>query len=180
MRAFVALDLPEVVLGPIAGLQAGLGVGRTVEPEVLHLTLAFLGEVSENEAADCADVLAGTSLPPVTLTLKGLDLFGGKRPAVLFVAAEGEGLDRLHGKVARAVREAGLHFPRERFRPHVTIARFGKEMSARDQVRLGEFLMLNGRFALEPVSCETVTLYRSHLREAGAIHEPLAQFSLGA
>jgi len=179
MRAFVALDLPEASFGPIAAVQAGLAFGRAVAPEALHLTLAFLGEIAESEAADLAEVLAGSALPPVMLTLKGLDLFGGKRPSLLVVGAEGEGLDRLHGKVAHAAREAGLHLPRARFRPHVTIARFAREMSARDQARLGDFLMLNGRFALEPERCETITLYRSHLRETGAIHEPLAQFTLG-
>lgn len=178
MRAFVALDLPEPALDPIARLQAGLTVGRVVPEDNLHLTLAFLGDIAEPQAADLAEALAGITLPRVTLTLKGLDMFGGRRPSVLFVAAAGDGLERLHDKVARAVREAGVRLPRERFRPHVTLARFPREMTAKDQQRLGEFLALNGTFALDPMPVDTITLYRSHLREEGAIHEPLAQFDL--
>lgn len=178
MRAFIALDLPEALLAPITRLQAGLTVGRIVPEENLHLTLAFLGDVSEPQAQDVAEALMSVRLPPVTLTLRGLDLFGGRRPSVLFVAAEGEGLQRLHDKVMRAAREAGVELPRERFRPHVTIARFPREMGAKDQARLGEFLQLNGTFALPPEVADTVTLYRSHLREEGAIHEPLAEFEL--
>jgi len=178
MRAFVALDLPEELLEPIARLQAGLAVGRVMPEENLHLTLAFLGDVAEPEAMAVAEALAGLRLPAVTLTLKGLDLFGGRRPAVLALCAGGEGLDRLHDKVAQAVRGAGVTLPRERFRPHVTLARFRREMGAKDQARLGEFLALNGTFALPPARAETVTLYRSHLREEGAIHEPLAQVAL--
>lgn len=178
MRAFVALDLPEAALEAITRLQAGLAVGRVVPEENLHLTLAFLGDISEPQAADLAGVLAGLRLPAVSLTLRGLDLFGGRRPSVLVVMAEGEGLERLHDKVARAVREAGVTLPRERFRPHVTLARFAREISAKDQKRLGEFLALNGTFALAPMPADSLTLYRSHLREEGAIHEPLAQFDL--
>lgn len=179
MRAFVALELPEAVLMPLTRLQAGLAVGRAVPEDNLHLTLAFLGDISEPQAAALAEALDTLELPAVTLTLRGLDLFGGRRPSVLFVAAEGEALARLHDKVARAVRVAGIALPRERFRPHVTIARFARDLSAKDQQRLGEFLMLNGRFALDPVPGETVTLYRSHLSSDGAIHEPLAQYPLG-
>jgi RNA 2',3'-cyclic 3'-phosphodiesterase len=179
MRGFVALDLPDEALSGITRLQAGLSVGRAVSEENLHLTLAFLGEIREPQAADLAEALAGLSLPPVTLTLRGLDLFGGRRPAALVVAAAGEGLARLHDKVLRAAREAGVALPRERFRPHVTIARFAREIGAKDQARLGEFLALNATFTLAPMPAETITLYRSHLRPEGALHEPLAQFPLG-
>ena len=84
------------------------------------------------------------------LALSGLELFGGRRPAVLAVAATGDGLAPLHAKVMRLAREAGLALPRERFRPHVTIARFPREMGPKDRVRLEEFLALNGTFALPP------------------------------
>lgn len=178
MRAFVALDLPEEALAPISRLQAGLTVGRAVPEENLHLTLAFLGEIREPQAEAVAEALDGLALPPVTLTLSGLDLFGGDRPTVLFIAAEGEALQRLHDKVARAVREAGVALPRERFRPHVTVARLPKEMTGRDHRRLGEFLALNGRFSLPPQIAPSVTLYRSHLGHEGAYHEPLATFFL--
>ena len=178
MRAFVALDLPEEAVQPLTRLQAGLSVGRIVPEENLHLTLAFLGDVPEPQVAELAEALGGLDLPPVTLTLQGLDMFGGRHPSVLIARAAGEGLERLHDKVMRAAREAGMTLPRERFRPHVTLARFPREMTRRDQDRLGEFLMLNGRFLLPPFAAPAITLYRSHLRHDGAIHEPLAQFLL--
>ena len=178
MRAFVALELPEAHLAPVTRLQAGLSVGRVVPEENLHLTLAFLGDIGEAAAMAAAEGLAALTMPPVPLELAGLDVFGGRRPAVLVIRAAGAGLERLHDKVARAVRRAGVTLPRERFRPHVTIARFRREMSPRDQARLGEFLALNGTFALDPEPADTVTLYRSHLREEGVIHEPLAEVAL--
>lgn len=178
MRAFVALDLPEAALGPITRLQAGLSVGRVVPEENLHLTLAFLGDIVDSAAAELVGALEAAALTRVELALKGLDVFGGRRPGVLFVGAEGGGLARLHDRVVRAAREAGIALPRARFRPHVTIARLGKDMGPKDQRRFGEFLALNGTFALDPMPAETITLYRSHLRHEGAIHEPLAQFPL--
>jgi len=175
VRAFVALDLPETLVEPITRLQAGLSIGRAVPEDNLHLTLAFLGDIAEADAAALADLMQTIAMPPIPLCLKGLDIFGGRRPAVLSVMASGDGLVRLHDKIAHLAREAGIQLARERFRPHVTIARFRREMSPREHQRLGEFLALNGTFALDAAPADTVTFYRSHLREAGAIHEPLAQ-----
>lgn len=178
MRAFIALDLPEEVLEPITRLQAGLPVGRKVAEENMHLTLAFLGEVSEARLGDLAGALAGVRLPAFDLTLKGLDMFGGKKPHVLFVAALAPELERLHDKVANAVRAAGIKLPRDRFHPHVTLARFPRDMSPKDQQSLGEFLALNGTFALPPARVTRFTLYGSQLRPEGPVHEALAEFEL--
>lgn len=178
MRAFVALDLPEQMRRALTRLQAGLTVGRPVPEENLHLTLAFLGDVSDTLAHDVAEGLASVRLPGVVLGLSGLEVYGGRRPAVLAVKASGPGLEPLHAKVMRSAREAGVDLARERFRPHVTLARFGREMGAKDHKRLGEFLSLNGTFALPEEAAVSVTLYRSHLSQDGADYEPLASFQL--
>lgn len=180
MRAFVALDLPEALLAPLTRLQTGLDVGRAVPEDNLHLTLAFLGDVAETRLADLALALEGLSLPPVALALHGLDLFGGRKPGVLFAAAEDTAdLIRLHDKVMQAARAAGIALGRVRFRPHVTIARLPRSLTVKDERRLAEFLNLNGAFRTPPEPATSVTLYHSHLRPEGPLHLPLATVDLG-
>ena len=50
----------------------------------LFQACTFLGDVAETALADLALALEGLSLPPVEIALSGLDLFGGRRPGVLF------------------------------------------------------------------------------------------------
>lgn len=172
MRAFVTLDLPEALIAPLTRLQAGLDVGRAVPEDNTHLTLAFLGEVS-------AAALSDLSLAPVELSLRGLDLFGGRKPGVLFAAVEATpDLTHLHAKVLQAVRAAGIGMGRERFRPHVTIARLPRVLGPKHERRLADFLHLNGAFSTPPATATSVTLYESHLRPEGPLHLPLASVDL--
>lgn len=179
MRAFLALDLPEALRREVTWLQAGLEAGRPVEEDNLHLTLCFLGDISEPQARDVAEALAGLDAPPVELALRGVDLPGGRAPTLLWIGAEpSAALVALQAKCARLVRAAGVPLERRRFRPHVTLARFSRVPSPRESRAIGDFLALNGAARLTPARADTVTLYESHLRETGPLYLPLAEARL--
>ncbi|MGR3364824.1 MAG: RNA 2',3'-cyclic phosphodiesterase [Maritimibacter harenae] len=179
MRCFVALDLPEALIRPLTRLQAGLEVGRLVEPENLHLTLAFLGDISDATAREVAAGLAELPDGPIELELTGLDVMGGRKPnLVLMDARPTQALVNLQDRVRRVAQDAGIHMERRRFRPHVTLARFQKHMTPKEERGLAGFLAFNAPYALPPETADSVSLNRSHLREEGAIYEPLAEFLL--
>jgi 2'-5' RNA ligase len=142
MRLFVALEIPEPVRREVrrrmAGLRDRLPRARWVDPDVLHLTLLFLGEVAPDRVAPLAGRLAPAfaSHPALPLRLAGGGTFPPGRPARVAwigVAAPPE-LAPLQAAVALAAREA-LEPPAtpvaaaarptgERpFQPHITLAR---------------------------------------------------------
>lgn len=179
MRAFVAIDLPEPVRERIAVLQSALPVGQPVRAENFHLTLAFLGEQQEALIEEAHHGLQRVTAPGFDLKLAGLDTFGGEDPKILFVgAAKNEPLGRLRKQVRGAMHGAGIRLNRERFRPHVTLARFRRGMSLYDVERLRRFLSHHADFGLEPFAVTSFTLYRSTLRPDGAVHEALARYPL--
>ena len=53
IRAFIAIDFPDEVVKEIARVQEVLGkrqfTGKMTEPENLHLTLKFFGEIDEEK-----------------------------------------------------------------------------------------------------------------------------------
>lgn len=184
MRIFVAIELPEAICEAIGRLQAELGAGRIVQPDNLHLTLAFLGEIEPFEVEALHEALSSVDWAPgPRIALAGLEVFGSEsRPeaVVLGVRADPE-LTRWHAAVMRAAREgAGLSLARRRFRPHVTLARFGKRPAPVDLARLGGFLSAEGAVALEPFSAERVVLVRSTLGPGAPRHEVLATYGTGA
>ena len=179
MRAFIALTLPDVALDALEVVQRALPAGRLAARETLHLTLAFAGEHPDEKIEALHEELASVRAPAFDVALQGLGTFGGRRPAVLYAGVKANGaLMALHGKVLRAMRAAGLEIPRERYRPHVTLARIRAPLAVAVETRLARFLAEHADFAPRPFRAHGFTLFRSHLRPDGAWHEALEVYPL--
>ena len=173
MRAFVGVELPEALSEALEGVQAALP-GRHVALDNLHLTLAFLGEVDEGKVWALAEGLAELRLAAPELRVTGLDVFGGRRPNLCFASVEKTpALEAAREAVQRVCRSAGIDLRRERFRPHVTLSRFGRELGPHEEERLAAEL---GVVHLPAAWAEGFALYRSDLRPEGAVYTPVAEF----
>lgn len=180
MRAFVALDLPEDVLDALQALQPGLPVGRAMGRDTMHLTLAFAGEHPQERIEELHDELSRLSAPPFGLQLKGLGSFGGDIPSILFAGVEAEkALEGLARQVRSALRRAGLPVPRDKFRPHVTLARFRPRMGPSELELLNRFVAERAGFRAGPFPVTSFALYESLLHPEGARHRELARYPLG-
>lgn len=73
---------------------------------------------------------------------------------------------------------AGLMLPHERFRPHVTLARFSPGAGTGVEAELAAYLGRNATFGTEAFTVREVILYRSSLTGGGAIHTPIAEYPL--
>jgi 2'-5' RNA ligase len=181
IRAFVAVPMPEAVAGDLIAAQAGLPAGRPVEAGNLHLTVAFLGEHPRPVIEDVHLALAGLRAPAFDLTLEGLDLFGDAKPRVLHAGVRPErGLTRLREKVMQAARGAGLEMGRERYQPHVTLARFNRGLVGADALRMRDFAGSGAGFRSGPFRVEGFGLWRSFLGRSGPVYEEMAAYALDA
>lgn len=179
MRLFLAIDPPDETRDALAAVQGDLTTGRKMDPDTFHLTLAFLGEQSEAAAEELDLELQGLSSPAFDLTLSGLDTFGGSTPAVLFAGVADPGpVTELHKAIRRRVRSAGIELDRERFRPHVTLARFRKRLTPDALEAIRMFLARNAGFRADPFTVESFVLYESETLSEGAVHTELVRYPL--
>ena len=179
MRAFVGLPLPEETILALETLQEEIPVGRVVPGDNLHLTLAFLDDQPDFALQLLHEELTQVAAVPLTLRITGLDLFGGRAPRILFAAvAPDPALSGLRDRVRRAAERADMPLPRERFRPHITLARFPRQMPEHKAQRLGAFMQAQGDFSLPEVQIDHMALFRSTLTPDGARYEVLADYPL--
>lgn len=179
MRTFIALPLPDPVLDRLEALQATIATGRFVPRENLHLTLAFLDEQPVDLLEDLHAELEAIAVPPFPIGLGGLGGFGGDRPRALFVgAASTTALIGLHRRVRSAIRSVGIALPRERFRPHVTIARFRNHEPPETCAKLAWALRVHSAFAIEPFAITQFSLMRSRLTPDGPLYDALSTYPL--
>ena len=178
-RIFLALPLPDALVGAVTLLQHMLPLRRPVPADQLHVTLAFLGEI-DGPAVDALHVeLEAVRAAPVPIALRGIDTFGGERPRVIHAPVVPDpALSALRRAVGRAVRDAGLSPDARRFVPHVTLAR--ERPRGPDLMRLEQAVAAAGDFAAGPVSARGLVLFESHLHPEGARHDPLAVYPLDA
>ena len=188
IRAFVAVELDgavkEVLAGLIDGLRkAGLVGLRLVEPEAVHLTLKFLGDVPETvaEAIPPAIGEAVRGLRPFDLATGDTGVFPSRgAPRVLWIGLNGDlaQLLDLHRRLEEALEPLGFARERRPYRPHLTLGRLRERASSTERRRAAEALSSMGPCPGTPIAVRAVSLMRSVLLPAGAEYSRLSRVPL--
>jgi 2'-5' RNA ligase len=175
-RLFVAIALPEGVRQHLGLLSGGVPGARWVDPENLHLTLRFIGEVDGGWADDIGAARSGISAKPFDLTLAGIGHWGTReRATTLWAGVEkNPGLSHLHDKIESTLVRLGLEPEGRKFSPHVTLAR----LSGSPDSRVAKFIADHNLFRLPPFRVTAFTLFSSFLSRGGAIYTPEADYAL--
>ena len=123
-RLFTAIEIPSAIRTRLSLMRAPIHGARWIEPENMHITLRFAGDIDGRTADDFADHLADVSVAPFTVSIVGGGAFGGRDPRVLWAGVDlSPQLDALYRANERAARLAGLEADPRNFKPHVTLAR---------------------------------------------------------
>lgn len=180
MRLFVAVELDRGMKKALARARdealAGLDGLRATADDGFHLTLRFVGEVSDDRITDviAAAEAAADVASPFTLELRGLGCF--PKPGVARVLWAGiepcEPLARLARSVDAEVRRRGFPPEPKGFVPHITLAR-ARGRPARLTVPLDAAVP---RFGEQSV--EEIVVMESRLSPRGPTYVPVARVPL--
>ncbi len=136
MRLFIAVPLPpELTDRAAALLPPALPALKPVRPELMHITLAFLGWTPDDRLGDVVAAARAAAIAhrsfDVAISAAGRFPASG-RPKVIWlgIGAGTEALAALAADVARELRAGELTFEDRPFAPHLTLARVRVEASA--------------------------------------------------
>ncbi len=184
-RTFLAVDLSAEMTDNASELADRLKSAdadvKWVQQETLHLTLKFLGDISDQEIAWVCQKVRGVcdQRSPFALSCVGAGAFpNDESPRTLWLGVEEgkEALESLQAELDEALVEG--RFPREtrRFHPHVTLGRVkrgGPELAV-----LSQLVQDNKAYDAGSRQVDSVVVYASDLERGGPIYTPLARVKL--
>ncbi len=145
----------------------------TRQPENLHITFHFIGEMPNNEILKLKNVLQPVleTNYPVDLHLNGLKYFKRKnKPSVLYINVDDQGqvLQNIYRQIQIILFENGfIDQPRTHFKPHITLARIKRVTS--DFYQAIENINVDIHYS-KPVKIQII---ESILQPEGAIYKEL-------
>ncbi len=185
MRLFVAVNLPAAERRAAYEAAAPLRTARLpvkwVAEDAIHVTLRFLGEVSDERVGPIADALGGAvrAARPFDLGLGGVGAFPSlARPRVVWIAVERHpALELLANDVEKALMALDFEPELRPFHPHLTLGR--AERSARPAAFAGLEALAAEIEWQGATAVESVDLMQSVLGPKGPRYTVLARATLG-
>ncbi|MFA5339638.1 MAG: RNA 2',3'-cyclic phosphodiesterase [Candidatus Omnitrophota bacterium] len=182
IRVFIAIELPPQARDELISVQATLKRSgadvKWVEPENIHLSLRFIGDVGPDKTEEIKNQLAGvaSASKAFELTMKGIGAFPDlDHPRVIWAgvdrgAAESARIaDGLEAKL-RAIGIAGEEMLKNKFHPHITL---GRVRSGRNGDKLRGLVETVGFEAGPVIKAEYLTLFMSRLTPQGSVYTAL-------
>ena len=177
-RCFVALEMPREVITYIEEIQnlikkKNLFYGKFTEPENLHLTLKFLGEIDEKKLEEAKTKLGEIKLSGFEANLGEIGVFSKKFLKIVWIKLNGKGIFELQKLIDNALKDIGFE-SEERFMSHITIARIKK---VGDKTSFLEYLK-NIKLRKIKFNVSEFFLKKSELHEEGPVYENIKQYPL--
>lgn len=186
MRTFIAIEISEDIRSILGQIQSHLKYSgadvKWVAPNNIHLTLKFLGEISENKCEEIKSILdkIGAASKPFEISVKDIGAFPKiEYPRVIWV-----GLDKgakeaaaLAAEIDEELSKMGFEKESRPFAAHLTI---GRVRSSKNKDALKSKLTA---YSLQPTAedqaVSSVILFQSTLTPKGSIYTKLHESRLG-
>lgn len=182
MRLFIALDIPGRIR---AHMQEYMERARNLAPEArwarpegLHVTLKFIGHVSDPKVEEIKTGLAAVKSLPFSVKFESVGFFPSpKSPRVFWIGVEGgAALSQLAASIDNATQRLGIAREERDYSPHLTLARAG---SGPGTLRpLASLLESEAPPHFGTMTAREFFLYQSQPQRGGSKYTKLQRFGL--
>ncbi len=181
VRAFLAFDLDnEEVKKNLTEAQRLLAKTdadiKLVEPENIHITMRFLGDITLNMADKVHEEMKKIQFKPFTAKISNIGVFPNLNYPRVVWAGITQGADQLQSifsQLEPSLQQLGFTPDPKGFSPHLTIARI---RSTRGKPQLVEFVQKNANYNFGEVNVASLKLKRSELTPQGPIYSTLKEY----
>ncbi len=186
-RTFIALEMNEDVQryleGVIRQMAHVLPRLRWVDPAGIHLTLAFLGELTDEHLTEVTQAAeaAAQRMNLFSYRISSMGIFGSpKSPRIIWIGIDEPSgtLTRLHSMLNKELEQRGFDVDRRSFAPHLTLARVKAPLTQTEQKSLQEMLTKGGNVSSKEYAAQSIHVMKSELTREGAKYTSLREICL--
>ncbi len=187
MRVFIAIELEQAIKKALAGLQSEMlkktdikrGDAKWVEPDLTHLTLKFLGEITDQQLVEVCNItkeVAGHH-KSFDIDIGQVGSFGGKTTRILWVGAglQSKELLQLQTELEENLSQAGWPKENRQFSGHLTLCR-ARNLHAGE--KLGQLAGQYKDLSLGQMNVDSLCVFQSELTPKGPIYTSLGNYKL--
>lgn len=184
IRAFIAIKIPEDIIQQIVGVQdvlkrSGVSV-KWVEPQNIHLTLKFLGDIVESQIGGIVQVIQESTeeIDPFQISISHVGAFPNLRyPRVIWVGVQDvqKVLQKFQHRLEQGLTTLGFVIEEGIFKPHITIGRIKSQKGKGNLLRIVETLV-NTQLGI--VQVNSIHLIQSSLKPTGPEYTVLHTINL--
>jgi 2'-5' RNA ligase len=183
MRCFIAIEMSETVKSALSVIEEEFKKSRAdvkwVNPENMHLTLKFLGNIKEEIVEKIINIMKRicSHYSPFNLEIKSVGMFPNRKsPRVLWVGVEDNNvLKTFQEEIDNGMASTGFEREDRKFTPHLTLGRF---RSSRGNEPLLEAIKLHEKDHFGSINVKSIFLIKSDLSPAGARYTEISEISL--
>ena len=188
IRSFIAIELPRELRLGLSQLQSRLkqagqpGI-KWVDPNGIHLTLKFLGNIAAARTGEITGAIeqAARGIAPFQLGLGEMGAFPSlSRVQVIWVGIGGEvtKLSQLQKNLESSLAPLGFTPESRPFTPHLTLARLRQRVPTGDGKDLGQLIAATRPETTYTFKVNAINLIRSQLTREGATYSRLSAVGL--
>ncbi|MEA3489587.1 MAG: RNA 2',3'-cyclic phosphodiesterase [Candidatus Omnitrophota bacterium] len=185
IRCFIAVEISDEARAELSRIIGILKGSRSdvkwVVPDSVHLTMKFLGYISEEKVPAITGKLDGIAreMGPFDMMLSGIGVFPDWGYARVLWVGVGDGSEKakdLAACVEEAMAQQGFEKEKRSFSPHLTLGRI------RTSKNKNELKKLTDTIEVRPaaIRISRIVLFRSDLTPKGAVYTPLHTADLSA
>ena len=187
MRVFIAIDIDEQIRKSLGHLQDELrgkadvrkGDVKWVNPDVMHLTLKFLGEIRDEQAVEVCNITRDVASRhrSFDVDVETVGCFGGRSARVLWIGAgqHCQELLQLQADLERQLESAGWPKEARKFSAHLTLCRIRNTKAG---LKLAQMVREYESLHLGSMPADSVSVYQSELTPKGPIYTSLGNYEL--